>query len=975
MPLEKQTISLKLDKGMDTKSDSKQQIPGSLVLLENGRFTEPGKIVKRPGNDGLNQSIIGSSSSISNGAGLTSFMDELLESDGTELYSYSEGNESWADKGRLFNLSLEASNVIKNNYQQTSQDSCYHSTGLQCFVWEDTSGGSRYSVIDYNTKLQLVTNRIITTDATKPKCFAVGNYLVITYHDTSESHLKKMVISIAAPTATGIISDLATDPQNNVYDAQVIGERMFFTYNNNAGAISTRYMNPLLSISSAETIAATVATCITIFGDDSNNAWIALWDGTDTKYAIYDYFLNVVHVLATIETVAAVKNITGVVIGTTATIFYDITSGSVFNYKIRKTTVTIAGTVAAPAVFILSLSLGTKAFKYNSVAYVVGSYASTYQPTYFVLNDSAQVAAKISPLTGGGIPAKVVIPQVNLISAGVYQITYLQKNTTTAVEGVITSQSGVMQASIDFTSLGLVSSELANNLHIGGGFLAMYDSASLVEHGFHLFPETPALAQAASGSIANGVYLYTVVYEWVDNFGNIHRSAPSVPATITTTGSNGTVNVTIPTLRVTSKTNVALTVYRTEASGTIFYRVSSLTSPTFNSTSADTVVFADTSADASIIGNNQLYTTGGEVENISAPSSEIFVNFKNRVILVPAENKSQWWYSKQVVPGFPVEFSDLFVNNMDQYGGDIRAVGVMDDKIVFFKENTKFYVYGSGPAPSGANDDFSNPERITSDTGCLNQRSIVSTPLGLMYQSPKGIYLLGRNMVDTYIGSPVEEVTQAADATSAVLMPAVNQVRFTMDNGQTIVYDYFVNQWSVDTGLTAQDSTLWRGTSYAQVRSSGQVLVENASVYTDAGRFIKLKLKTGWISFAQVQGFKRIWKMLILGEYLSPHQLIVSVAENFIDPPFQQTYINGDLSTGVYGESTPYGADDVYGGDWPLYMFRLFLSRQKVTSLQITIEDAQNASEYGQGYSISNLAFEVGVKKGLDKLPAAASYG
>jgi hypothetical protein len=221
------------------------------------------------------------------------------------------------------------------------------------------------------------------------------------------------------------------------------------------------------------------------------------------------------------------------------------------------------------------------------------------------------------------------------------------------------------------------------------------------------------------------------------------------------------------------------------------------------------------------------------VENISVPSTEIFTNFKNRVIAVPAENKSQWLASKQVAPGSPVEFSDVFTYNMDQYGGDMTAVGVLDDKIVFFKENVKFYVYGSGPAASGANDDFSNPERITGDTGCTNQRSIVSTPVGLFYQSPKGIYLLDRSLSDKYIGSPVEEYSQAGLVTSAVLMADVNQVRMTMDTGITIVYDYFVNQWSVDTGLMAQDSTLWQGSRYALVQSSGRVLVENADIYTD----------------------------------------------------------------------------------------------------------------------------------------------
>lgn len=974
MPLDKQVVSLSLVKGMDTKTDDKQMIPGSLTLLENARFTSPGKLQKRPGYDGLNPNILNSSSSISSGYGLTSFKDELLEADGTELYSYSSGNQAWADKGRLFTISIDAEPVVRNSYQQTSQDSCLHPNGLQCFVWEDSSGGSRYSIIDYNTKLQLVTSSLLASDATKPKCFAVGNYIVILYHDTSESNLKKLAIPIVNPTGGGTLSNAATDMTGTVYDAVTISDRMFFVYNNGSGNLSIRYINALMSVSAATTIASVVATCVAIFPDDSANVWIALWNGTAIRYVVFDYALDPVLTITTGETIANVKNITGVVIDTTASLYYDITAADVYNYNIRTANVTIAGSVGAASVLIRSLALGSKAFKYNDVAYVMGSYASTYQPTYFLLDSTAKVAAKFAPLQGGGIPAKAVIPQVNEVEDGVFQIVYLQKNTSTAVDGVISSQSGVMQGTIDFTATGLVSTELASNLHMGGGYLSMYDGASLVEHGFHLFPEAVTLAQAASGSIANGVYQYVACYEWSDNAGNIHRSAPSVPATITTTGSNGTVNVTVPSLRVTAKQNVALVVYRTEASGTTFYRVSSLTSPTANSTSSDTVVFSDTTADAGIIGNNQLYTTGGEVENISVPATDIFVNFKNRVISVPNEDKSKWWNSKAVVTGLPVEFSDSFVNDMDQYGGDIRAVGVLDDKLIFFKENTKFYVYGDGPSPSGASGGYSNPERVTGDTGCINQRSIVSTPLGLMYQSPKGIYLLDRALVDKFIGSPVSSYTQAGNATSATLIANTNQVRFTMDSGVSLVYDYFVDQWSVDTGLTARDATLWMGETYTVVRSNGQVMAENASVFTDAGRFIKLKLKTGWISFAQVQGYQRVWKMLILGEYVSPHRLIVNMAENFNSSPFQQTYIDGTLTTGTYGSSDPYGDETPYGGSFPAYQFRIFMSRQKGESIQVTIEDTQG-SDFGEGYSISNLAFEVGVKKGANKVKAAQSYG
>ena len=200
MALEKQVVSIPLTKGVDTKSDKKQRIPGSLILLQNARFTAPGKILKRPGYVKLNNLILDSNSKITNGHGVTSFADELLESNGETLFSYSPSNEAWSSKGNLYNLSLTTTPVIRNNYQQTSQDSCYHPSGVQCFVWQDSSGGVRYSIIDYATKLQLVTDKLISINGINPKATYVGNYIVIFYYDVVALNLNYVTINVSNPT-------------------------------------------------------------------------------------------------------------------------------------------------------------------------------------------------------------------------------------------------------------------------------------------------------------------------------------------------------------------------------------------------------------------------------------------------------------------------------------------------------------------------------------------------------------------------------------------------------------------------------------------------------------------------------------------------------------------------------------------------------------------------------------------------------
>lgn len=415
--------------------------------------------------------------------------------------------------------------------------------------------------------------------------------------------------------------------------------------------------------------------------------------------------------------------------------------------------------------------------------------------------------------------------------------------------------------------------------------------------------------------------------------------------------------IAVPTLKITDKINTAskviISIYRTEVNQTIFYRVTSLLSPLYNDPNVDYLFFLDTIADQVVIGNDQLYTTGGEVENIAAPATSIMTSFKNRLIAVPQENRFQFWYSKQVVLGTPVEFSDVFVQNVDQRGGEITALGVMDDKLIIFKQNSIYYIVGDGPTPSGTFNDFSLPILITTDAGCSNKKSIVVMPEGLMFKSSKGIYLLSRALELKYIGADVEAYN-AFDVTSAQLIPTVYEVRFTLTNGVCLSFDYYVNQWSVYSNISAVDATIFQN-KYTYLQANGIILQETPGAYTDNGAFIQLYLKTSWNSFAGLQGYERFYDMLLLGDYKSPHTLNVEFAYNFDNTSSQVTSIPVLSDPGVY-------------------QFRIFPMTQKCEAFMLTIYDTQDSS-FGEGFDISALIMRVGAKTGTQKMPASSAYG
>lgn len=479
----------------------------------------------------------------------------------------------------------------------------------------------------------------------------------------------------------------------------------------------------------------------------------------------------------------------------------------------------------------------------------------------------------------------------------------------------------------------------------------------------------------ATGSIVAGTYLYVAMYEWTDNFGQIHRSAPSESLSVTVgAGDPKSVTVTVPTLRLTSRpaASVRIVVYRTKASGTVFYRLSPIASPTVNSTTVDAVTFLDQLADSAIGVNEFLYTNGGVLENLGPPAASMVTTYRGRMFLAGLSEPNTIAYSKYVVPGEAVAFPGEFLIRVDQRGGPITGMAALDDKLILFKESSIFVLAGDGPTDAGTQDDFGAPQLVTTDAGCSNPKSIVLVPNGLMFQTPKGIYLIDRGLNVTYAGQHVESFN-GQTITGAALVPNTNQVRFTIADGSALVFDYLMGQWSTFTNHSAVDCDVWLD-EFVFVKSNGLVYKENRTLFTDGpGVPIKLKMTTSWLAVAGLQGYQRTRRILVLGEYKGPHTLRVRVGTDYSPAFSQEEYFDTTalVGSGTYGSTSPYGYPiAVYGGTFEPYQFGVHVQFQKSQAFRVSIEDVQG-SEYNEGLSVSGLTFTVGLKKGLNKVPAA----
>jgi hypothetical protein len=306
-----------------------------------------------------------------------------------------------------------------------------------------------------------------------------------------------------------------------------------------------------------------------------------------------------------------------------------------------------------------------------------------------------------------------------------------------------------------------------------------------------------------------------------------------------------------------------------------------------------------------------------------------------------------------------VSFSDFFRirvstgRNADKT--PISALGYMDNKLIVFRENSIYFIQGDGPNEIGVGS-FSDPEVISSDVGCVEPRSILNIPAGLLFKSKKGVYLLTRGLSTEYVGAPVEDFNQHSTVSSLV-SDKFNEARFYLSNGDCIVYNFLFNAWSTFKNQTTVDADIWMDEPI--LIKSNKVLKETENTYLDDGEsgFYSMRFVSPWLKLNLVQSYLRVYRLFIIGNYKSSHKLKLRIYFNY-----------NDLSSESY--------DLVYNNsEDPQYQFGVHLPIQKVESIKFEIYDFDHgAYSSGEAFELSNLQVEVGVKEGGFRLATTKQY-
>ena len=563
------------------------------------------------------------------------------------------------------------------------------------------------------------------------------------------------------------------------------------------------------------------------------------------------------------------------------------------------------------------------------------------------------------------------------------------------------------------TTVGIVMSRLISNDHdrcynatdfggqsvVAGGCVHSYDGTRVYETAWIDRPVLTYKTTAGAG-VAAGTYNFVAVYRFVDSQGNNHYSRVSNVISVVLGGAVASIDISGPIPTVTSKpgtnepTAVLVDIYSTTLTqyklllSNVAGTVATIAQPGVWSWSCTSPI----GTGATLF--RQPGTTGTALDRYPPPPSSLVCSHKDRLFTTDAYDSGRVYYSSFFVDTEGPWFNPRFVTVAHGAGGPITGLVSMDGRLIIFKKTAIFVMDGEGPPENGGSgSEFTSPQRLSTEYGCVNSKSICVTPDGIMYRSNRGFELLTRSLQVEFVGRQVSDsllnyvqtITPHGfpNDVSAVYDTRNGLARFmvawqqysaypgTYNGVMVYVYDTINKCWSIhrptDGGVYANNSQ-FSGMVLAPAANPGpdtekmfylnpaRLFVEDNTIgydYYSAGE-IKPVIETGWLRVNGLQGKQRIYDILVLLKNNDKHNLKLSLAYNF-----STTY----TQTVTFGPSiTSSGVEEL----------SIQPSNQTPVAIRLKIEEtgaAAGVTTY-RGFDLLGISLQVSPKVGAQQLDA-----
>lgn len=567
-------------------------------------------------------------------------------------------------------------------------------------------------------------------------------------------------------------------------------------------------------------------------------------------------------------------------------------------------------------------------------------------------------------------------------TCGSWAVSATQWLTVGSITRSTSNRFGLEALTYDFAGDRWSGAELGGVRYMSGGIPSQFDGQRLTEVGFLHPPPTLGLSEQAGGNLtANGTYTYLVLYTWVDNKGNIQRSASSIGTITLVNPANKTVRITVGNCTNTLKQDeaskynppIGIQVYRNATAGSTFYQLFNDASALVNDPNSTTQTYDDATSDASLaaLGYGTWPFEGGALEGYCPPSLQKLVVYNLRLWGI-GDDRQSLWYTSSLLESEQPRFTDSWRMHI---GERIVGLEVMDNVLYVFTTSGIMRIAGNGPNEENAQNDLQGPDIVPTDAACIESRSILSTPLGIFFQAAAGIYLLARGGSEVvFIGQAVEDTVNANPVIkTAVLLPAQTEVRFecapteASTTGVTVVYNYTFKAWSVfqkyDGDATLASAAAVSATAvddvYYWAVPGGRVYQESSTSYLDGSQWATLTVVSAWAKASAIQGWGRFRYVNVLAQSLEAHDLVVSIGYDY---------------SSTYTQTHTFTADEMARWTTPLEMAEVQLGKQKAAAVRVKISDApptRRAYTTGQGPALVGLQLEVGAMPRPYRLPPA----
>lgn len=1010
--LQKQTYRINMGQGLDGHTDPKTLSSGKMLVLQNAKFVVGNRLNKRDGFAAIG-TIAGSGiyfyRIFAYGVESVPIGTQQAGSFSTRaIFRYSPAaNGGLGDYPaigtNLFNPCVITTRSIQSDSHAYPQSDSCSANGFTLYAWIDGSDqGAYYRIIresDGSVAQAAVYAGGPGTGLAAVRCADVGGYLVATASLTVAGTITVVSYNTSGATTVSnaaVASGLfVTQPKFDLMSRGMAGN-IAIAYQSSLTKIQFVSVNPataaVVTTGSFTSLVNLVAPPSLLNNDNVSVTFACVYADINSRLNYVPFNSSFTFGAATLSATndTTISVVTGRYGGISSDVFVTSNTSAaipqtipeITNYSINAAGVFTTGTKT------LGVAIHSKPFTtYQDGVFFWALHASQAQGQYILLSyftipgfSSSMLPAARTLFGQAMAGAQGTIPTSAVNVSAYIASTSLAFGSFRCAATTIGQQYSTATGLVQVPAVGAISMDfsVANNYRavtlnnqtvIAGGLLTLYDGNMATELGYLIYPEGYTGVAGVGAGLNVGLYQYVVTYEWTDANGILHRSETGIPLSVTVSATaNGTVTLTIPTLRQTLKSqpptgfssgrNPLIAIYRTtaNASPAIFYRVGFV----LNSSSVQTVSYVDSLADTLLTTNQFLYTQGGIADNFTLDGTNVICAIPDRLLASDPYNTGIVHVGIQYTPTVGIAFHSGITILLPTGYGPITNMQYMDTTLIIFYARAIFAVSGAGPTPNGQNNGFSQPQLITNGVGCDNPHAAILFADGILFKSAKGYYLLGHDLSfapeTNYIGSPVEKFNSFG-CRRAVLMPDTCECRFLLSDLTTIlVYNTLFKQWS--TIITHSQDILVTpdGVFYAAAQSLAggfpPMAKESIGTFTDSLVYpnnYAFNITSGWVALNQLQGCQRIYRVRLLGDFKSTHTLQVEFAYDFE---------GGD--TPSFAETHTITSANITSGS-SVWQCEVFPLRQKCQAIAMRISDP---SPTGESFDMTDIEIEVGVQPG-----------